>query len=114
LLLRVFTKQGGHHSVDDFAVLGKEPVADEIQIYTWKDCTLKELTELIQGVRKYAGRPGTELSFAFVYPDRSGKNVIRPVGRTFATRSSPDDKKSLHELKFEIGDFLDVAIIHDH
>ncbi|XP_060674252.1 uncharacterized protein LOC107430153 isoform X2 [Ziziphus jujuba] len=45
LLLRVFTKLGGHHSEEDFAVRGKEP-KDEVQIYTWKDATLRELTDL--------------------------------------------------------------------
>ncbi|KAF3790974.1 Histone deacetylase complex subunit [Nymphaea thermarum] len=46
LLLRVFTKIGTHHTKEDFAVRGKEP-KDEVQIYTWKDATLRELTDLI-------------------------------------------------------------------
>lgn len=37
---------GGHHTMDDFAVRGKEP-KDEVQIYTWKDATLRELTDLV-------------------------------------------------------------------
>ena len=37
---------GGHHSREDFAVRGKEP-KDEVQIYTWKDATLRELTDLV-------------------------------------------------------------------
>jgi histone deacetylase complex subunit SAP18 len=46
LLLRVFTKIGGHHTVEDFAIRGKEP-KDEVQIYTWRDATLRELTDLV-------------------------------------------------------------------
>lgn len=38
---------GGHHTMDDFAVRGKEP-KDEVQIYTWKDATLRELTDLVK------------------------------------------------------------------
>jgi hypothetical protein len=37
---------GSHHSEEDFAVRGKEP-KDEVQIYTWKDATLRELTDLV-------------------------------------------------------------------
>lgn len=32
--------------MEDFAVRGKEP-KDEVQIYTWKDATLRELTDLV-------------------------------------------------------------------
>ncbi|KAI9079989.1 hypothetical protein K1719_038054 [Acacia pycnantha] len=46
LLLRVFTKTGGHHTNEEFVVRGKEP-KDEVQIYTWKDATLRELTDLV-------------------------------------------------------------------
>lgn len=37
---------GGLHTNEDFAVRGKEP-KDEVQIYTWKDATLRELTDLV-------------------------------------------------------------------
>ncbi|GFH28444.1 uncharacterized protein HaLaN_26935 [Haematococcus lacustris] len=47
LLLRVFTRNGGHHKLDEFAVRGKEP-SGEIQIYTWMDATLRELSDLIK------------------------------------------------------------------
>lgn len=39
-------QNGGHHTQEDFAVRGKEP-KDEVQIYTWKDATLRELTDLV-------------------------------------------------------------------
>ena len=41
-----FLQIGGHHSEADFAVRGKEP-KDEVQIYTWKDASLRELTDLV-------------------------------------------------------------------
>ena len=39
-------QNGGHHTQEDFAVRGGEP-KDEVQIYTWKDATLRELTDLV-------------------------------------------------------------------
>jgi histone deacetylase complex subunit SAP18 len=33
--------------VKDFATRGKEP-KDEVQIYTWRDTTLRELTDLTE------------------------------------------------------------------
>jgi histone deacetylase complex subunit SAP18 len=54
--------------VKDFATRGKEP-KDEVQIYTWGDTTLKELTDLMKEVAPAARKQDTRLSFAFVYPD---------------------------------------------
>ncbi|XP_009607108.1 histone deacetylase complex subunit SAP18-like [Nicotiana tabacum] len=113
LLLRVFTKIGGHHSDNDFAVRGKEP-KDEVQIYTWMDATLRELTDLVKEVAPEARRRDATLSFAFVYPDKRGRFVVREVGRTFSypnMRRPDSGSKTLSELKFQIGDYLDVAIL---
>ncbi|CAA2969110.1 Hypothetical predicted protein [Olea europaea subsp. europaea] len=113
LLLRVFTKVGGHHTDGEFAVRGKEP-KDEVQIYTWMDATLRELTDLVKEVAPEARRRDAILSFAFVYPDKRGRFVVREVGRTFSYPNGrrPDSgSKSLSELCFQIGDYLDVAIL---
>ncbi|KAL7203455.1 hypothetical protein ACSBR2_016689 [Camellia fascicularis] len=113
LLLRVFTKIGGHHTDSDFAVRGKEP-KDEVQIYTWKDASLRELTDLVKEVAPEARRRDAVLSFAFVYPDKHGRFVVKEVGRTYSYPSGrrPDSGgKALGELSFQIGDYLDVAIL---
>ncbi|XP_062155972.1 histone deacetylase complex subunit SAP18 [Alnus glutinosa] len=111
LLLRVFTKIGGHHSEGDFAVRGKEP-KDEVQIYTWKDATLRELTDLVKEVAPAARRKNARLSFAFVYPDKNGRFKVREVGMTYSFGSGRlDDGKTLAELRFQIGDYLDVGIL---
>jgi len=65
--------------IDDYAIRGKEP-ADEIQIYTWKDATLRELSDLIKDVNEDARRPSARLSFSIVYPDERGRNVLRSIG----------------------------------
>ncbi|ERM96316.1 hypothetical protein AMTR_s00001p00193310 [Amborella trichopoda] len=112
LLLRVFTKIGGHHTKEDFVVRGKEP-KDEVQIYTWKDATLRELTDLVKEVAPAARRRDAKLSFAFVYPDKNGRFVVKPVGMTHAYGNVRrlDDAKALADLSFQIGDYLDVAIL---
>ncbi|GAB4856955.1 hypothetical protein Ancab_014873 [Ancistrocladus abbreviatus] len=112
LLLRVFTKIGGHHKREDFKSRGKEP-KDEVQIYTWKDATLRELTDLVKEVSPAARRRDAKLSFAFVYPDKSGQFTLKEVGMTYSYGNGRrlDDSKTLQDLKFEIGDYLDVAIL---
>ncbi|GKV38179.1 hypothetical protein SLEP1_g46117 [Rubroshorea leprosula] len=112
LLLRVFTKIGSHHSEEEFAVRGKEP-KDEVQIYTWKDATLRELTDLVKEVAPEARRRNAKLSFAFVYPDKRGRFVMRLVGMThsYGNGRRLEDNKALAELGFQIGDYLDVAIM---
>ncbi|KAK9840666.1 hypothetical protein WJX81_008397 [Elliptochloris bilobata] len=110
LLLRVFPKHGAHHHLEEFAERGKEP-KEEVQVYTWMDATLRELTELIQEVQPAARRQQARLEFALIYPDRRGRNVLREVGQTSATRRGPDDEKTLRDLNFQTGDFMDVAIL---
>lgn len=109
LYLRVFVGVGGHNTAEDFADAENYPNG-EVQIYTWMDATLDELTGLIKGVKSAARKPNTRISFAFVYPDKTGKNVLREVGSTWSTRRGHDDQKSLKTLRFEAGDILDVAI----
>jgi histone deacetylase complex subunit SAP18 len=72
--------------VEDFAIRGKEP-KDEVQIYTWRDATLRELTDLMKEVAPAARKRDARLSFAFVYPDRRGRNVIRNVWYFYFTQS---------------------------
>ena len=69
------------------------------------------MTALIKGVEKSANRPNARLSFALIYPDKSGKSVVRVIGKTHSSRHGDDDDKTLQELKFETGDFLDVAVL---
>lgn len=110
LLLRVFVKPGAHHRIEDFAKRGQEPDGC-IHVYTWMDATLGELTELVQEVNDDARKPRTRLSFAFIYPDRRGRNVMRQVGMVMVGRPSIDDDKTLAQLQFQTGDLLDVALL---
>ena len=70
LLLRVFTTTYGrhrHHRLHEFS-RGNVP-SSELQIYTWMDATLKELTRLVKEVYPEARKKGTHLSFAIVFTD---------------------------------------------
>ncbi|AQK60736.1 Histone deacetylase complex subunit SAP18 [Zea mays] len=111
LIISYCFQVAGHHQNEEFSVRGKEP-KDEVQIYTWKDATLRELTDLVKEVALPARKRNARLSFAFVYPDKNGRFVVRQVGSTFAYgHGRGDDAKTLAELGFQIGDYLSVAIM---
>lgn len=82
-----------------------------LQIYTWPDATLKELTNLVKEVNPDARRKGTIFDFALIFPEtHSNAFRIRDIGTTTAGFSSPDDDITLQSVKFQIGDFLDICI----
>uniref|UniRef100_A0A915JT82 18 kDa Sin3-associated polypeptide n=1 Tax=Romanomermis culicivorax TaxID=13658 RepID=A0A915JT82_ROMCU len=83
---------------------------NELQIYTWMDCSLWELTSLIKEVNPDARRRGTVYDFAIVYPDSRGGYRLRDVGTTVSGTRGVDDSKTLQQMKFEIGDYMDVAV----
>jgi hypothetical protein len=77
-------------------------VLDNVQMYTWMDASLRELTDLVKEVQPAARRQGARLEFALVYPDRKGRNVMRQVGIVYAARETDDDFKTLKELNFQV------------
>ncbi|XP_049503308.1 histone deacetylase complex subunit SAP18 isoform X2 [Panthera uncia] len=110
LLLRVFTTNNGrHHRMDEFS-RGNVP-SSELQIYTWMDATLKELTSLVKEVYPEARKKGTHFNFAIVFtdPKRPGYRV-KEIGSTMSGRKGTDDSMTLQSQKFQIGDYLDIAI----
>lgn len=108
-LLRTFVRNGGHHSPPQFEP-GKEPVDDEVLLHTWPDATLREITTLLKQVNDEARRKEARLQFAFVYPDKRGVMVLRPVGKVASSRKGDDDEKQLRALGWQPGDVLDIAI----
>ncbi|CAL8308774.1 unnamed protein product [Merluccius merluccius] len=110
LLLRVFTTNSGrHHRGDEFA-RGNVP-ASELQIYTWMDATLKELTSLVKEVYPEARKKGTHFSFAIVYPDQMRLGYrVKDIGSTVSGRKGADDAMTLQSQRFQIGDYLDIVI----
>ncbi|KXZ52953.1 hypothetical protein GPECTOR_8g327 [Gonium pectorale] len=74
------------------------------------DADLRELSDLVKEANPAARNRNARISFAFVYPDRRGRNVMRQVGVVHSTRPGDDDSKTLRQLQFQTGDFLDVSI----
>jgi len=107
LLLRVFTSSNQSYRPEDFR--DALPL-DEIQVYTWKDATLRELTDLVKTAKPVARKANARLNFSLVYPDKSGKNVMRSVGTVFSSRRGMDDDKTLDNVRFETGDYLSVTL----
>jgi len=110
LLLRVFTTNSGrHHRVDEFT-RGNVP-ANELQIYTWTDATLKELTSLVKELYPDARKKGTHFSFAIVFADLKRQVYrVKNIGNTVSDQKGTDDTMTLKSQRFKIGDYLDIAI----
>ncbi|XP_050303409.1 histone deacetylase complex subunit SAP18 [Anthonomus grandis grandis] len=109
-LLRVFVSSTGQHHKQTEYHRGNTP-NNELQIYTWKDATLHELTQLVKEVNPEARRKGTKFSFALVYPDmRSPMYRMREIGSTTTGIKGPDDLKTLGNYRITIGDYMDIAI----
>jgi len=120
LLLRVFCSTGHHNSLNEYTN-GAVP-ANELQIYTWLDATLKEISGLVKEVNPDSRRAGTVFDFSLIYPDfgrsgylnmrgsQFGQMRARSIGTTISGQKTGDDNKNLRTLNFTIGDYLDIAI----
>ena len=112
LLLRVFCNYTGRHNSRSDYNRSNVP-SNELQIYTWLDATLREITNLITEVNPEAKRKGTYFNFMVSYPNPNGPGFrMREIGSTTSGKRGPDDKSSLQSKRFVVGDYLDVAITY--
>lgn len=83
-LLRLFWKSNRNNPQLEYKSVahGKFP-ANEIQIYTWPDATLREISDLLKSTVAIARQRHVTLSFDLVYPDRNGVHVIRHVSLNY-------------------------------
>eukprot|EP00483_Globobulimina_turgida_P000054 UN00054 len=114
-LIRVFVHRGRHFDDAEYRDPSNLPKSGQIHIHTWMDATLLELKKLLTEVVPELKKPNYDasLSFALVYPDRKGTMVVKKCGnviRIDRNNHNKDAQKTLKQLKFEIGDFLDVSI----
>lgn len=87
------------------------PKTSELQIYTWLDATLSELMGLIREMPEYRAK-GTQFSFSIVFPEPSAPTYrMRSIGTTIGGKRGPDDELTLSQCRYQIGDFIDVAIL---
>ncbi|KAK9474024.1 Sin3 associated polypeptide p18-domain-containing protein [Dipodascopsis tothii] len=117
-MLRMFFRQGGFHPLQSF-LPDRLPLDESLQIYTWKDCTLRELHELL--VTGLPAAVTARCSFRIVYMDkyRAGEFVCKDIG-DYTPEGHPDFRpgahttsKSLEDARFVIGDFIDVKVWTD-
>jgi histone deacetylase complex subunit SAP18 len=82
---------GAQHEAEDLAgTSGRSngSPAGEVQIYTWRDATLKELSDLVRQVVPEARNTGVRLDFSLVYTDKSGRARSRRCGSISPSASS--------------------------
>lgn len=85
---------------------------NELQIHTWMDATLGELTQLIKEVNPDARRRGMQFSFSMVTADNSqSRYYLTYIGTTENGQKRSDDHVQLASKRYQIGDYLDVAIM---
>lgn len=109
-LLRIFLCEGHHFPMSDYTNRRIPPKHAELQIYTWLDATLSELTDLIREMPDYNSK-GTQFSFSVVFPEPSAPSYrMRSIGATVGGKRGPDDELTLSQCRYQIGDFIDVAI----
>lgn len=110
-LLRLFYKIGGFHSIDEFQP-NNQPITDEIQIYTWKDASLHELAQLL--AKAIPDNNHTRFSFRLIYNDNyREKYQTKDIGHVLLLSKGLEADRTLEDVRFVIGDWIDVAINHD-
>ncbi|KAH9927334.1 Sin3 associated polypeptide p18-domain-containing protein [Fomitopsis serialis] len=135
-LIRTFIKIGSFHRVAQFED-GPIPTADEHQIFTWKDATLREVLTTLRATAPALPEmrhPLARYSFRTLYADSATRgrlnqkdlgivysrdilgepgSLAAPAPRLLTDEDVPpgDDERSLDELRFVPGDYLCVAVL---
>ncbi|KAF8318087.1 hypothetical protein DL93DRAFT_2028844, partial [Clavulina sp. PMI_390] len=131
-LVRTFVKLNGHHRIALFEE-NTLPVADELQLYAWKDTSLRELVTSLRALppnplTTILRHPHARYIFRVIFPDFRGHISSKEIGavssRDIIQVTSLDDddeamsgdvedklrgERTLEELQLKPGDLLDVA-----
>lgn len=116
-LLRCFVFHDKAPDADLFVDPNNLP--EDFHVYTWRDATLRELTELVKEVDQPARRNGAILEFYLAFPsvDDEQKITMEHVGNTTSVRGERvsgrrfAERRTLSERGFEIGDYLAINVI---
>lgn len=114
-LLRLFYKQNSFHDTDSFDPTRRLP--QNLQIYTWQSCTLRELSSLLLTTlpnllpQPYAG---TRIAFRLIYGDMNGPQrpgiparfTSRELGSVIVGANARHDPGAESEEKMDIGEAL--------
>ncbi|KAF2756835.1 hypothetical protein EJ05DRAFT_45142 [Pseudovirgaria hyperparasitica] len=129
-LLKLFYRTGAFHRNDEFSPQS-HPINQHLQIYTWPNCTLKELSHLlVSALPNVLPSPaiGTRLAFRLVFPDTKNTSgppryMSKDLG-SIVVNAEPDPQaknapmgdlggdaeKTLQDARFVIGDYVCCAI----
>lgn len=83
----------------------------ELQLYTWKDTSLREIVDLVKDVCPEARTRASRLSLKLLHLGDDGTYTAYDLGTLYNSRPGPDDRRTLLRSKFEIGDVVSIAII---
>ncbi|GJE87515.1 SAP18 domain-containing protein [Phanerochaete sordida] len=134
-LIRTFIKVGTFHRLQQFED-GAIPTADEQQIFTWKDATLREVLTTLRSIAPATPEyrhPLARYTFRAVYADSASRGRIaqKDLGtvysrdilgepgslagaapRLLADEDAPagEDERTLDELRFVPGDYMCVMV----
>ncbi|CAM9225891.1 unnamed protein product [Chrysoparadoxa australica] len=112
MLMRVFWRLHSHHVPADYQ-LGRLPKQQEVSLYVWFDTTLREISSMFQDAVPEARRRNSRCTFCVVYPDKQGNQLFKQVGCVRQMEKGEDDGKTLKELNYSAGDYVDVAVHHN-
>ena len=111
-LLRIFYKVNSFNSLNLFR---DEKFPSELNIYTWEDADLDELTKFIHLALKDTFLGIYDFyKFSRIYYDSKGTLLRDDVGSVVVNNKSSklnnNNKKTLKEIGFQIGDYFDINI----
>jgi len=108
-LVKLYYKENEFNSLEEMNS-GKFPISRELHIYTWMDATLRELTMLIRDSLDFVKRKDTNFNFSFIFPDSKGILQRKEIGNVHSYKKYNDDNKTLKQLSFSIGDYIDISV----
>jgi hypothetical protein len=88
---------------------GKVP-ASEVALHTWSDLSFAELFDILKIELAQDKQRDVKLSVRLVYPKKDGRYAMTDLAELTSYRSAVFGKQ-LHQKGFEVGDYLDVAIL---
>ncbi|PUU80684.1 Sin3 associated polypeptide p18-domain-containing protein [Tuber borchii] len=113
-LLKLFYRQGGFHRLDDFHAHSQP--REHVTIYTWRDCTLNELSMLLSQALPGVCPPRSRCGFRLIFAD-TRYNTTRYTSKDLGAVVPNGDagletvgRKTLSEVSFVVGDWIDVCI----
>ncbi|KAI5814004.1 Sin3 associated polypeptide p18-domain-containing protein [Pyronema omphalodes] len=113
-LLNLYYRTGGFHRLDEFRSTSQP--RSYIQIYTWRDCTLHELSILLSSALPSLCPPKSRCGFRLIYADTrygAARYTTKDLGAVVPAGDPALDnvaKKTLSEVQFVVGDWIDVAV----